>query len=1159
MTNPVTFVTGGAVQAGGGVYLERSADQQLLDLCRAGSFAYILSSRQVGKSSLTVRTAERLQVEGSRSVIIDLNELGVEITSDQWYQGLLLNIADQLLLEVDVSQWWQAHEETGLAQRFSLFLREVVLERIRERVVVFVDEIDSTLRLTFTDDFFAAIRYLYNARASFPALTRLSFVLIGVATPADLIKDPNRTPFNIGQRVDLTDFTLEEILPLMAGLPGSSEQMANIPRWILNWTGGHPFLTMRLFRAVHESRATNWSQGEIDALARNLFFGEQGERDSNLQYVRDMLTRKAFDAEAVLSTYIDVRRGKKVRDEELSQVKSWLKLAGVVCSKRGLLHVRNSIYEQVFTERWAREQLPINWPKQMAQVGKRLLLAVMGLSVPLAWIAWTNWQRADRQMREAQKFKEIALARGLLAQAELLRSTSPDLVDVSALLAIESLHRDRKRLEGVQVLRKDLPLLRTIVSSHRHTAAVSAVGFSQDGRQVISASADDLVVVWDSKTGRELTHLRYEGNGPIAFRPEGERMAAGSVDGVVRVLSLDGGGELLRLGHQGPITVVAFSPDGQRILTGSGERVVRDDSGQELSRHADNAARLWDAVTGKELLRLPHQGPVSGVALSSRGQILTWSGDSPMLDQKGQVVRRYRDNLALLWSVGQGNADQQPIQLNHDRPVRVGLFSPDGARIATGGWDNAARVWDARNGRQIARLNHDRSVTAIAFSPDGRRLVTGSEDNTARLWEIEGTKEVARLNHQAPITCVAFSSDGNLVVTASSDQTARIWDAATGKELARLAHQGPVNAVAMSSDGKHLVTGSGESIVRDRQGQEVTSNADNTARVWELERNEEIRSFSQSETIMALAFGQQQDRVVTINPDAAVNVWSIETGELLAGRRLQSSVSTVSFSQDGQRLVMGGKDGWVRVWDVGTEKEPVQLSRTSTLAVALSPDGRRIATAGTDFSVRLWDETTGQPLASLPHPEAVTAVAFSRDGHRLLSGSVDDKGRIWDSDTHKLLVTLDGHQRDVRAVAFSSDGRYVATGSWDNTARLWDAQTGRELARMSHGGVVNSVAFSSDGRWLASGSQDTTARVWDIETGGEIARLTHDSAVRAVSFCKDGRHLAMADDATVEVSLWKPDDLIRFACQRLTGNFTVQEWKQYLGDEPYRKTCSDLP
>ncbi len=81
-------------------------------------------------------------------------------------------------------------------------------------MVIFVDEIDSTLSLPFTDDFYAAIRALYNARASEPELKRLSFVLIGVTTPSDLIRDSQRTPFNIGQRVEVTDFTEEEARPL---------------------------------------------------------------------------------------------------------------------------------------------------------------------------------------------------------------------------------------------------------------------------------------------------------------------------------------------------------------------------------------------------------------------------------------------------------------------------------------------------------------------------------------------------------------------------------------------------------------------------------------------------------------------------------------------------------------------------------------------------------------------------------------------------------------------------------------------------------------------------------------------------------------------------------------------------------------------------------
>ena len=78
--------------------------------------------------------------------------------------------------------------------------------------MVFVDEIDTTLRLGFTDDFFASIRYLYNERASNKNLARLSFVLLGVASPGDLMKDTERTPFNIGQRVDLNDFTEDEAL-----------------------------------------------------------------------------------------------------------------------------------------------------------------------------------------------------------------------------------------------------------------------------------------------------------------------------------------------------------------------------------------------------------------------------------------------------------------------------------------------------------------------------------------------------------------------------------------------------------------------------------------------------------------------------------------------------------------------------------------------------------------------------------------------------------------------------------------------------------------------------------------------------------------------------------------------------------------------------------
>src|SRR5207248_3869454 len=114
-----------------------------------------------------------------------------------------------------------------------------------------LDEIDVVRSLPFsTDEFFAAIRECYNRRAQEPAWARLTFCLLGVASPSDLIQDTRTTPFNIGRRVELTDFTPAEAAPLAEGL--GQEEPANraLLDRVLYWTGGHPYLTQRLCQAI---------------------------------------------------------------------------------------------------------------------------------------------------------------------------------------------------------------------------------------------------------------------------------------------------------------------------------------------------------------------------------------------------------------------------------------------------------------------------------------------------------------------------------------------------------------------------------------------------------------------------------------------------------------------------------------------------------------------------------------------------------------------------------------------------------------------------------------------------------------------------------------------------------------------------------------------
>ena len=359
MTRETVYAAGGTVQASGGIYIERAADRLLLDLCRRNSFCYVLTSRQVGKSSLMVRTAERLIETGCRAVILDLTTIGVATTADAWYRSILLEVTSQLGLTIDIPSWWTAQSAFSVTHRFTLFFQHVT-NVIKSQVVIFVDEIDSTLTLTFTDDFFAAVRALHNARAMQQDLARLSFVLLGVATPSQLVHDPTRTPFNLGERVELTDFSAVEARPLTDGLNLNPEDAATLLHTVLEWTGGHPYLTLRTFRSLNAAPIAVVSKPAIEERIRDLFFGQDAQADTNLQFVREMLTvRAGTDARSVLETYHKVWSGGDLPDQERDPVVSWLKLSGIVKPVDGRLRVRNRIYREAFGAEWVRKSLPV--------------------------------------------------------------------------------------------------------------------------------------------------------------------------------------------------------------------------------------------------------------------------------------------------------------------------------------------------------------------------------------------------------------------------------------------------------------------------------------------------------------------------------------------------------------------------------------------------------------------------------------------------------------------------------------------------------------------------------------------------------------------------------------------------------------------------------
>jgi tetratricopeptide (TPR) repeat protein len=331
----------------------------------------------MGKSSLMIRTARRLREEGMRPAIIDLTGIGTEVSAERWYVSLLSQLARRLRVRLPVAAWWEERSSLTPVDRLIGFMREVILASIEEPVVVFIDEVDTTLSLDFRDDFFASIRRMWNLRAEEPAFQRLTFVLMGVASPPELIKDPARTPFNIGHGLTLEEFNRSDAAHLETGLelahPG---QGTTIFSRIFHWTSGHPYLTQKLCLTAAESPDGQWTDAQVDEMVARLFLSEEARRETNLQFVQDKILTHP-KRKALLGLYRDVVRGKRVRDDGQSPVHNQLKLSGLVKAEDGYLRVRNEIYGRTFDRAWVRRHRPTNWPIIVASItGVVALLAV---------------------------------------------------------------------------------------------------------------------------------------------------------------------------------------------------------------------------------------------------------------------------------------------------------------------------------------------------------------------------------------------------------------------------------------------------------------------------------------------------------------------------------------------------------------------------------------------------------------------------------------------------------------------------------------------------------------------------------------------------------------------------------------------------------------
>lgn len=1171
------FQAGGAVRDEA-LYVVRAADRELPAALTRGALCYVLATRQIGKSSLRRRAVQRLRDAGVLCVDIDITLIGTDdCTATQWYYGLTNEIARQLELPAP-DAFWDTHCRLRPVHRFSRYLEDEVLTKVPDMVVVFLDEIDATRSLSFSrDDFFAALRALHNRSAELPDHQRMTFCLLGVAAPGDLIDDATRTPFNIGEGILLEDFSREQLEAFAPGLAAlgsdaNAETATKIDTTVLldelfAWTAGHPYMTQRVCAEL--ARDAEFGQpptvASVAEVVRRRFLHKGVDSDPNVQFAaRTMGGRQPLTkgeqvgpvndtvGRRMLALYRRLLEAAPVPARTDDPVQQALMLTGLAAVRttaveERVLAVRNQVFRLLFDQTWVANREAERALAEPLARWRASGRADDELLIGRALVEVEEWARGrDDLTPDEQEFLQACIRiserrRGYSVLVTVLVTAVLALAAVLGVLwwqyrrAEDAASEARNSAADSEVGRLAIasenaqtPLLRSLLAREAWRAADgAAVGM----RFLAERALGNAVRSWPENT--PLTG-HTDQVVAAAFGPDGTHIVTSSRDHTARVWSVDDDGEkpIVLRGHNDMVTAAAFSQDGTRIVTAS----------------RDQTARIWRADgTGQPIVLRGHEAAVTSAAFSpDDARIVTASDDHTarmwQSDHEGesvtfrghegvvhwvawnsdgtQIVTASKDRTARVWKVD-GSGDALVLR-GHSKEVVSAVFSSKGQRIVTASHDNTARVWQADGiGNALVLRGHWSSVVSAEFSPDGKYIVTASLDNTASVWRADGVSPpIVLRDHEDSVNSARFSPSGSHIVTASADRTARVWEVNNwANPLVLRGHDGAVLKAEFSPDGTRVVTAS----------------QDGTARIWVADgwsepivlRFYDDRGGREAEDAASATLSSDGMSVAAASPDNAVKVWRVDrNSEPMVLRGHEKDVTSVNFSPDGTRIITTSDDKTVRVWDVdGPDGSILHRGREVFFKTALfSPDSTHIIAIANDGSAQLWQvDGIAKPIV-LGHGYSITDAKFNPDSTHVVTTSLDDTAHVWRIDGNRRPRVLRGHKNAIVSAAFSPDGTRIVTASLDGTALVWPAQgMDTPIILRGHEAPLNSAEFSPDGTHIVTASLDTTARVWRANGAGvPVVLRGHENAVVHAAFSPDGTRIVTASgDHTAQV--WRVD------------------------------------